>query len=313
MKKRLNNNNDIAKASKIVESMGSLSMRPLLLAHIDGFLESSINDWREYNVYYTLIRTWLMREARKLNVSANAASDHELFLACIVLACVMQTKGAREISGQALEKFVDEYRSLTKIPYISFGGRSLLNKNSDGEYRFSHYTIQEFLVAEAILNRTGILNLHSFKITDKIFDFLEQEYTEKAVVKTLILRKETIGFRNLSNWDLSGMDLRETNFTGTNLKGANLSNANLENAVFRSAKLDKANLDSAKIVSCDFTNASLQSCSLVNSVIESALLRGANCSNADFSSSTIRDTDVCAANISQAKIKFDGDKAITSQ
>ncbi|MGD2093078.1 MAG: formylglycine-generating enzyme family protein, partial [Candidatus Aminicenantes bacterium] len=58
------------------------------------------------------------------------------------------------------------------VKFIDVKGRSLLNKNSDGDFRFSHYSIQEFLVAKYIKENPGEKLLDQIVNTDFIWNML---------------------------------------------------------------------------------------------------------------------------------------------
>jgi formylglycine-generating enzyme required for sulfatase activity len=74
----------------------------------------------------------------------------------------MQIRQKREISEDELDKQIGEIALIKQIKEIEIKGRSLLNRNSDGDFRFSHYSIQEFMVAKYISERP------SFEMEGKI-------------------------------------------------------------------------------------------------------------------------------------------------
>jgi hypothetical protein len=138
----------IAIAKQVIEKMGSLRCRPMLLAHIEELMENREKFsglMHEYDVYEILIDNWLAREQIKSGIP-----KEELLKVCLWLAVGMQKKQAREISRQDLRELVASCPGIEQVENINVEGRSLLNKNSNGDYRFSHYSIQEFLVAKYI-------------------------------------------------------------------------------------------------------------------------------------------------------------------
>ncbi|MGD2092810.1 MAG: SUMF1/EgtB/PvdO family nonheme iron enzyme [Candidatus Aminicenantes bacterium] len=153
-------------AKTIIEKMGSLRCRPMLLAHIREFMENEdrlTGGMEEYDVYDILIDNWLAREEIKTKKPRN-----ELLTACMLLALEMQRRQVREIPGQDLMKVVASCQGIEKVKFIDVKGRSLLNKNSDGDFRFSHYSIQEFLVAKYIKENPGDKLLDQIVNTDFI-------------------------------------------------------------------------------------------------------------------------------------------------
>jgi formylglycine-generating enzyme required for sulfatase activity len=157
-------------AKKIIDKMGALRCRPMLLAHIREFMENEARltgGMDEYDVYDTLLDNWLAREEIKTKKSKN-----ELLTACMLLAVEMQRRQVREIPGQDLMKVVASCQGIENVKFIDVKGRSLLNKNSQGDFRFSHYSIQEFLVAKYILENRGVKLLDRIVITDFIWKML---------------------------------------------------------------------------------------------------------------------------------------------
>jgi formylglycine-generating enzyme required for sulfatase activity len=81
-----------------------------------------------------------------------------------------------------LRSLVGALPAIAHIEHFDFGGRSLLNRNSQREYRFAHYSIQEFLVAHALVEgRLEKLKLSlpalergdKLRATDQILAFLK--------------------------------------------------------------------------------------------------------------------------------------------
>ena len=154
----------IKTAKRIIDKMGSLRCRPMLLAHIEEFMKNEYKltvNMDEYEVYNILLDNWLARQETKSKKPKN-----ELLNACLLLAVEMQKKQVREISKQDLRKLVALFQGIEQLESVDIEGRSLLNKNSGGDYRFSHYSIQEFLVVKYILENQGGKLLDQIEITD---------------------------------------------------------------------------------------------------------------------------------------------------
>jgi len=150
----------------------------------------------EYQVYDALIESWLDREKRK----HKDISEENLLDASIILATVLQMKGLREISEENLNKLIAEISKVKTVREIELKGRSLLNRNSEGDYRFSHYSIQEFLVAKLLLSDKPVFTpKESIHLTDFIFRMIVQS-------------KKQPKFLNLL--DFNGLNLVNTNMIG---------------------------------------------------------------------------------------------------
>jgi len=160
----------IETAKRIIDKMGSLRCRPMLLAHIEEFMSNEnklTGGMDEYDVYNILLDNWLARQEIKSKKPKN-----ELLKACLLLAVEMQEKQVREISKQDLRKLAASFTGIEQLESIDIEGRSLLNKNSAGDYRFSHYSIQEFLVVKYIRETQGVKLLDQIELTDFILKML---------------------------------------------------------------------------------------------------------------------------------------------
>lgn len=174
------------RAKKILDAMQSLRFRPLLLAHIGELMEAPDQTWNEYTVYQALLDTWLKREHKKLreqNIQP-LPTTAALWDACTLLAVHLQGLGLRVLAQDDLCALVADMPAIALIENFEIGGRSLLNRNSARAYRFAHYSIQEFLVAHALVegklgrlmptpNQTeSVFGSHKLRVTEQILAFL---------------------------------------------------------------------------------------------------------------------------------------------
>jgi formylglycine-generating enzyme required for sulfatase activity len=157
-------------ARNIIDKMGSLRCRPMLLAHIEEFMKNQdrlTGGMEEYDVYDILIDNWLATQEIKSKIPKN-----ELLKACMLLAVAMQERHVREIPDPDLQQLMASCTEIKTVEIIDVKGRSLLNKNSQGDFRFSHYSIQEFLVAKYIKENPGEKLLDKIVITAFIWNML---------------------------------------------------------------------------------------------------------------------------------------------
>ena len=166
------------RAHHLIRQMDSLRMRPMLLVHIDKLLavkEEETRIWNGYTVYDALMEKWLDREVRKLRKQHRNTETlprrEDLLIVCIRVAEWMQRQGVRVISRQELECLISADGVHSWLEKFQPEGRSLLNRNSDMHFRFSHYTIQEFLLAYGIVN--DMLTGHEpLRATDQLVRFV---------------------------------------------------------------------------------------------------------------------------------------------
>jgi len=249
----------IEKAQKVIEKMGSLRCRPMLLSFIEVLMESPFlaKEDSEYQVYEALIESWLDREKTKQpDISKKNLSD-----ASIILATYLQMKGLREISEENLDKLIHQISKLRPVKEIELKGRSLLNRNSDGNYRFSHCSIQEFLVAKLLLSDKPVFSpKNPIYLTDSIFRMILCSKEVPNFIKLLDFRglklsnEELKGAKlpravlkglDFSSSDLSGADLSDTDLSQTNMRKAILKNVNFTRAILTKTQLEDADLAGA--------------------------------------------------------------------
>ena len=167
----LGRNQKISDAEQVIQRMGSLRFRPLLLAHIDDLLESEAVSGEPLEIYSALVACWLQREiGKQLQRRMKPPTEDELFAACRCLALHMSKRDEREIAEADLVALIKSEPGMAHLTGLEIGGRSLLNRNSDGAYRFAHYSIQEFLVARHFLDGDGAANM---RITQMMCTFLQ--------------------------------------------------------------------------------------------------------------------------------------------
>lgn len=247
----------------LVQSMGSLRMRPMLLAYSEDLLDADIIDaWTSLKIYRALVRAWLRREVRKLS---NGASVEDLQEACYLMAIHLQSERTYIISKDKLRDLLARSAisdALTRVD--DFGGRSLLNRNSDGDYRFAHYSIQEFLVVDHMIQHPDRMGDYSGNIrySDELVSFLlswlkEAPFGWKANLRGADMSNSYLKGANLSEADLSGANLRKTNLSKASLCNADLLGADLGGAKCTAADLSGVNLSGANLSEGDFTNADL--------------------------------------------------------
>ncbi len=158
------------KARKIISRMGSLRCRPMLLSFIEDLVDANtaLSIGSEYALYHALVKNWLIREEGKTGINSN-----QLLSVCARLAFEMQSRRLVRISSTELNELINEFDVIENVKYLDITGRSLLNKNSDGDYRFSHYSIQEFLVAFFILEMASLDDRRTVYPTDFIKKLLD--------------------------------------------------------------------------------------------------------------------------------------------
>ena len=305
-------------AKLVLNKVRSLQFRPLLLAHIEDLLGTESVAWDDFGTYAALLDTWLLREERKLREQGHEVRKEDLLTACAIVALEMQKTGARTISLAKMEELIERSRDISYLKRFNFGGRSLLNRNSNGEFRFSHYSIQEFLVAYRMLGEQRRGAEFGITMTDQIFAFLSSRieefrrlldvpspsaglrhvFDERQICRSCGLSREyalhagipvcsdrvqvspTFVFSGarFDDMDLSERDLSGLCFTSCSFVRTNLSGSDLSRCNFTCASFEQADLSRANL-----TDAALIKVDLNTAVIESTTFNGARLDGVDIS------------------------------
>ncbi len=312
------------KAKNLIISMRSLRMRPMLLAHVEDLLEvqGSVRAWTPYTTHEALISAWVDREQRKgLSVGADQLRD-----ACRVMAVQLQRSGERTIDADSLASLLVREKVPDAIMNVKdFGGRSLLNLNSDGEYRFAHYSIQEFLVADYMARCPEKMAQYSgdIRYSDELVNFLRSftrirpanwmanfswaffggaNLSGANFTKT-VFRGANLQGADFSEADLSGADFTEADLRGTRFGQANLRRASLGKVDFRRANLNAADLSRAKLLQANLAGAKLIETDLSGGDLRLTNLTNADASRADLSDALLREASLVATTLSKANFR----------
>ncbi len=138
------------RANKIIEKSPSLMVRPMLLSYIDLLVEDNNKYQFTYEIYESLINKWIEREANIKPADARNEYAKELYKFSDAIATYIYinrdiSKGLI-INGEAMAKFAKEHDVL--LEEMDMKSRSLLNRNSEGYYKFSHKSILEYFLAK---------------------------------------------------------------------------------------------------------------------------------------------------------------------
>ncbi len=320
----------ISKAKNLINKMRSLRCRPMLLSFIDDLVESTPikKNVNEFSIYKALVDSWLAREEAKTKKPAK-----ELLKACEILAVEMYGKYIREISEPILNIMIAGFSDLENIKAIDVKGRSLLNRNSDGYYRFSHYSIQEFLVVRYFVDNPEIeveVKLHltdfilqmllesprevqnPFKNFDLNVDSLKRNdlhgvgypmfNLEKIILKTAVRFVDSMGALIMRKEERQQTNFRESLIGRAKLSMINAVGDNLREANLGRADLNSGNFRGANLQGVDLQRADLREFNLRLVALNRANLTEANLGRAKLMFADLQDANLSGANLHEANL-----------
>jgi len=287
------NNKKFTQAKNLIHKAPNLIVRPMLLAYIHDFIRDIKKNENEnkyqysFQIYEAMVYKWIKREAKRL-VEPKKQRDFaiNLYKFSVKMAGYLYHnpyKGEYKIHRDSLNPFAKEHGiTLSKIEMTS---KSLLNRNADGYYKFSHKSVLEYFLIIKYIQDFKFTQSFNFQrmSQSKVFhrEMIKQAIEVKNFKKNfLFVKADLIGINlsstNLSKADLIGTNLSKANLSKADLIGANLAEANLIEADFRGADLRSVNLMKATLGYANFAKANLIGAYLIGSNLAKTNLEGSN-------------------------------------
>lgn len=180
------------KANRIVSSVPYLVARPMLLAQIDDLISENKVIKYSFELYHVMVDAWLKRE-EGVHEEIQSTSIMEF---CANLAVESFSRMRVSSSGNSshdYQRFTpDRLHALgvkwgLDISQWQLTGRSLLNRDGNGFYKFAHRSIMEYFVVEAFI--AGNFALVKRPWTDQMIAFLKERVTH-GVEDSIKCKKE---------------------------------------------------------------------------------------------------------------------------
>jgi hypothetical protein len=153
------------KAHAIVKKIPNLTVRPMLLAHVDDIVQSNRDIKYSYQLYEEMVEAWLEREQGFIKKTDDLRQFSELLAVDLYLN--RRSRGSERIERAQLVTLAQEWGIL--LEDWSLSGRSLLNRDADGNYKFAHRSIMEYLFVSRFLEGEG--KCLDEEWTDQMIDF----------------------------------------------------------------------------------------------------------------------------------------------
>ncbi len=150
-----------SKARAVIQKIPLLSVRPMLLAYIPDVLQSNASIEYSFQLYEILVAKWLERESGWVKPEALRAFSERL---AVDLYVNREKRGEERIAGDDLAPLAREWK--INLDDWQLRGRSLLNRDAAGHYKFAHRSIMEYLFVERFM--AGEKNCTSLAWTDQM-------------------------------------------------------------------------------------------------------------------------------------------------
>jgi hypothetical protein len=124
-----------------------LSSRPMLLAHIDDLVRTRRSAETSFTLYEEMVQAWLIREEGFIKNIAHLREFSELLAVDIYLN--RRARGAERVPERELASLATTWN--VPLENWKLSGRSLLNRDADGNFKFAHRSIMEFLFVHQLL------------------------------------------------------------------------------------------------------------------------------------------------------------------
>ena len=297
-------NAKVTKALALANKMNSLRFRPLLLAYIEDIPpETSENPSA---IYEALVDAWLLRETRKPGFRL---SSKELLFVVAHLAVHLWKDSKKYITTEELLELSYKIPQLDALPEMALEGRSLLNRTSEGAYRFAHYSILEFLVSKhCVAIGEWSRPFPTALMSDFCFHLQANNLTERQKMTILTMKNNIKDSHVIEGIDfdhapLVGLSFFKANFTNCNFSGANLSGANFKNTKFTNSCIENTNFSGSNFIEADLHSAVVKNCDFRNADLTDCDLRSTDLNGTNFCQAIFKDTKLIGAKMCLVDLK----------
>jgi hypothetical protein len=167
------------KAQAIVLKIPLLAVRPMLLAHVPDIVKSGIEIKYVHQLYSVMINAWFERETSW--VQKKALKEFSEVLA-VDLYANRELRGMERIPHGELLILAKKWG--IDLPPWQISGRSLLNRDAQGNFKFAHRSIMEYLFIQRLLY--GDEKSYRISLTDQMKRFLFE------VISIHVIDKESL-------------------------------------------------------------------------------------------------------------------------
>lgn len=215
------------KSKDLAYRIKSLSARPMLLAHIPDILNSDTSITQSCQLYQLMVDAWLERESSW--VSKGDLREYSERLS-VNLYVNRERRGMERVPFQDLQRLAHEWN--IDLRQWQLSGRSLLNRDAQGNYKFAHRSIMEYLFVNRLLQRD--IDCSGIILTDQMKQFLIERISTNVdnvaihmdlnrALKFLFAAEVFVDFLDKSNLEKNGDSITHQLTTDNELDGVTSS------------------------------------------------------------------------------------------
>jgi hypothetical protein len=163
------------RAKQMVLKIPRLTARPMLLAHVDDLIKTKEEYQYAYELYAAMVKAWIERE-RGFIEDADALNQFSERLAVDIFINRF-TRKAERIPKPELTILAKDWG--ISLEDWKLTGRSLLNRDAEGNFKFAHRSIMEYLFVKSFIAGNAISA--SVEWTDQMKTFLWEMLQKQEV------------------------------------------------------------------------------------------------------------------------------------
>ncbi|MDT4895927.1 MAG: hypothetical protein QOH25_1004 [Acidobacteriota bacterium] len=154
-------------AQRLVRKIPLLSVRPMLLAYIPDVIESGAEVTFTFQLYEIMVEEWLKRERRWIEKDVLREFSENL---AVDLYINRQRRKSERIPRAEFTEILQ--RQGVSIDHWKYTARSLLNRDANGNLKFAHRSIMEYLFVKRFVE--GDDKCKGIEWTDLMITFLDE-------------------------------------------------------------------------------------------------------------------------------------------
>lgn len=163
------------RAKSIIKNSPYLMARPMLLDFIEDIASTDIDFKYTFKIYESLIDSWLERET--FNVSQNKKFTYKKDLLKFSAEISKEIYNRRKQLGYTINQIEFEKIARTNnldLTEFEMKARSLLNRNPEGDYKFSHKSVLEYFLSLEIYKNVNYKKLFDEDGMDMTMNFYDE-------------------------------------------------------------------------------------------------------------------------------------------